>query len=95
MRTLSHLTAVLACLAVLLVALPAQAAPAPPSHSTPLAVAQWLGSVWFDLAHSFTARPGAPAGKGHTTLRPKGGSCLDPNGASGGCITISSFGPGH
>jgi hypothetical protein len=90
MRTLSRMTAVLACLAVLLVALPAHAAPAPPSHTTSLAVAQWLGSVLADLAH-FTVRSGVPPGKGHTTLRPKGGSCIDPNG----CITISSFGPGH
>ncbi|HZF07536.1 MAG TPA: hypothetical protein VFE33_01990 [Thermoanaerobaculia bacterium] len=80
MRTLSRMTALLACLAVLLVALPAHAATAPPSHSSQdSTVAQWLGSVLADLAH-FAVRPSVPPGKGHTTLRPKGGSCIDPNG---------------
>jgi len=94
MRTLSRMTAVLACLAVLLAALPAHAASAPPSRSLhDVTVAQWLGSVLADLAH-FAARPGAPTGGGHTTLHPKGGSCVDPNGFP--CLTsISLFGPGH
>lgn len=94
MRTLSRMTAVFACLAVLLVvALPAHAAPAPPSHSThDVTVAQWLVSVWADLAH-LTVRPSVPPGKGHTTLRPKGGSCLDPNGSPTSCFSsINSFG---
>jgi len=95
MRTLSRMTAVLACLAVLLVALPAHAAPAPPSRSIhDVTVAQWLGSVWADLAHFVTGRPGAPAGKGprstagigakgsrhEGSTNGGGGSCLDPNG---------------
>ena len=81
MRTQSRLTAVLACLAVLLVALPAQAAPSQPSHATHLdqAVAQWLGSVWADLARFVTVRPGT---KGHKNLLPKSSSCIDPNGCS-------------